>query len=78
MFWRLSLDGDRRVRLAASHVLGAIAERVGKRLGPYVRSLIGPWVCARFDVSADVARAAADAFEVRHDQTIQCDAYNAR
>ena len=78
MFWRLSLDGDRRVRLAASQVLGAVAERVGKRLGPYVRSLIGPWACARFDVSAEVARAATDAFEVRRPPVFCRNAYGSR
>ena len=62
---RLTLDNDRRVRVAAGQVLGVLAERVGRRLGPHVKMLLGPWVCARFDVSADVAKAASDAFEVR-------------
>ena len=61
---RLTLDNDRRVRVAAGQVLGVLAERVGRRLGPHVKMLLGPWVCARFDVSADVAKAASDAFEV--------------
>jgi hypothetical protein len=64
VYARLALDPDRRVRASAHTTLGMVAARVGRLLGPHVRTVLGPWLCGRGDPVSDVARAASDAFAV--------------
>ena len=53
----------RTVRAEASGVLGAMAKVVGKGLAPYLKALAGSWWLAQFDLHAEAAAAARDAFQ---------------
>ncbi len=53
----------RSVRSEASGVLGAMAKVVGKGLAPYLKALAGSWWLAQFDLHAEAAAAARDAFQ---------------
>ena len=53
----------RTVRTEASGVLGAMAKTVGKGLAPYLKALAGSWWLAQFDLHAEAAAAARDAFQ---------------
>lgn len=58
LFSRLALDNDRRVRLHAHNVMHRLAANAKKALVPYLKSLIGPWLCGQFDPNREVAAAA--------------------
>ena len=53
----------RTVRSETSGVLGAMAKSVGKGLAPYLKALAGSWWLAQFDLHAEAAAAARDAFQ---------------
>lgn len=53
----------RTVRSEASGVQGAVAKVVGKGLAPYLKALAGSWWLAQFDLHAEAAAAARDAFQ---------------
>jgi hypothetical protein len=56
------MDADRRVREALFVTLRALVVRVKKHMTKYLRSLMLPWLCARFDTEASVRSAANAAF----------------
>lgn len=60
---KLVMDNNRNVRSEASAVLGAMAKVVGKGLAPYLKALAGSWWLAQFDLHAEAAAAARDAFQ---------------
>lgn len=45
-------------------MLGAMAKAVGKGLAPYLKALAGSWWLAQFDLHAEAAAAARDAFQI--------------
>ena len=53
----------RTVRTEASGVLGEMTEVVGKGLAPFLKALAGSWWLAQFDLHAEAAMAARDAFQ---------------
>ncbi|KAK5577128.1 hypothetical protein RB653_002066 [Dictyostelium firmibasis] len=83
MYKRLVNDDDRNVRDLASQCLGSIGSRIGKHLGPHVKSLLGPWilaVCDQNDQSINYALASFqnifpekkrnDVFKFGHDDAL--------
>lgn len=64
MYVKLTIDVDRRVRLATNNVHQMIAVNAKKKLAPFLKEIIGAWIITTLDPSKDVARAATDAFEV--------------
>lgn len=56
-------DNDHRVREASHKSLQACAEKIGKGLGPHLRTLIGCWVAGMCDPHGPSACAAQGAFE---------------
>jgi hypothetical protein len=65
LYIKLTTDVDRRVRLLTNNVHMLLVKRVGRKLAPYLKEVIGAWVGTFFDPSKDVARAASDAFKVK-------------
>lgn len=61
LYPRLSIDTNRRVRQLAHVVLGLIVQGAGKRMGPYMQQIAGPWYCGQADSDRGVARAATEA-----------------
>lgn len=57
------VTNHRTVRSEAAGVLAAMAKSVGKGLAPYLKSLAGSWWLAQFDLHAEAAAAARDAFQ---------------
>ena len=45
-------------------MLGAMAKVVGKGLAPFLKLLAGSWWLAQFDLHAEAAAAARDAFQI--------------
>lgn len=45
-------------------MLGVMAKVVGKGLAPYLKALAGSWWLAQFDLHAEAAAAARDAFQI--------------
>jgi hypothetical protein len=60
----LALDLDRQIRLATLSLHAAIVSVSSKSLAPLLKSIIGTWIAAQFDTSADVAQLAKDSFKV--------------
>lgn len=54
----------RATRTEASAVLGAMSKVVGKGLAPFLKPLAGSWWLAQFDLHAEAAAAARDAFQI--------------
>ncbi|KAI9310568.1 hypothetical protein BX666DRAFT_2004897 [Dichotomocladium elegans] len=63
LYAKLTMDIDRRVRLATNHVHYLVATYAKKKLGPHLKEFIGPWILTFFDPSADVAKSARETFE---------------
>ena len=61
-FETVAMDADRRVREALFVALGALVVRVKRHMTKYVKGLMLPWLCARFDTEAPVRAAANSAF----------------
>ncbi|KAI9096248.1 hypothetical protein DFS34DRAFT_624543 [Phlyctochytrium arcticum] len=61
---RLSVDTDRKVRELSQLVLLRILHQNKKQLAPHLRDVIGSWLCANYDPNKEVAKLAAEAFEV--------------
>ncbi len=56
---------DRRIRAATQSAHAQLVFGARKQLAPYLKELMGPWFCASFDSTKDVATKAADALSVR-------------
>ncbi|KAL0097906.1 hypothetical protein J3Q64DRAFT_1694309 [Phycomyces blakesleeanus] len=63
MYGKLTMEVDRRVRLAANSVHALVTSQAGKKLAPHLKDFVGPWMMTQFDQSRDVARAAKTSFE---------------
>ncbi|KAI9028280.1 hypothetical protein CLU79DRAFT_832688 [Phycomyces nitens] len=63
MYGKLTVEVDRRVRLAANSVHALVTSHAGKKLAPHLKDFVGPWMMTQFDQSRDVARAAKASFE---------------
>jgi len=61
LYPRLSIDTTRRVRQLAHVVTAKIVILCGKRIAPYLPSIIPAWLCGNFDSDRIVAKAAQDA-----------------
>ncbi|ORY91172.1 hypothetical protein BCR43DRAFT_446828 [Syncephalastrum racemosum] len=59
---KLTIEVDRRVRLAANSVHDLMARHAKKKLAPHLKELIGAWMISQFDQSKDVARMAQQSF----------------
>ncbi|RMZ89542.1 hypothetical protein DV736_g3226, partial [Chaetothyriales sp. CBS 134916] len=59
-----SIDTSRRVRQLAHTLQGSITLATTKRILPYLRSAIGPWLSGLFDNDRVVERAAKEALEL--------------
>lgn len=59
---KLTIEVDRRVRLAANSVHDLLARHAKKKLAPHLKELIGAWMISQFDQSRDVARMAHQSF----------------
>ena len=68
-------DNDHRVREASHGGLQACAEKVGRNLGPHLRSLIGCWVSGMSDPHASAASAATTSFSAAFPQPKQSEVY---
>lgn len=64
MYGKLTIEVDRRVRLAANNVHVLIATNAKKKLAPHLKEFIGAWILTLFDQSPDVAKCAQSSFEV--------------
>ncbi|KAI9491003.1 hypothetical protein BDB00DRAFT_940644 [Zychaea mexicana] len=64
MYTKLTIEVDRRVRLAANNVHLLISTNAKKKLAPHLKEFIGAWLITMFDQSPDVARAARNSFEI--------------
>lgn len=64
MYGKLTIEVDRRVRLAANNVHMLIATNAKKKLAPHLKEFIGAWILTLFDQSPDVAKCAKSSFEV--------------
>lgn len=58
-------DTDMRVRENTLKLMEQIAKKVGRKLAPHLKALIGPWIVARFDPRSDISKAAIESFRVR-------------
>lgn len=63
-YTRLSMDPDRRVRLAIQVVHLKLVNLSRKQLASIMPELIGPWLKSMFDPAPDVCKLATQAFEV--------------
>ncbi|KAI9307130.1 hypothetical protein BJ944DRAFT_247631 [Cunninghamella echinulata] len=63
LYNKLVLEVDRRVRLATVNIHQQIALHAKKKLAPYLKEFIGPWLISMFDQSKDVAKASKISFE---------------
>jgi hypothetical protein len=63
IYLRLATDDERRVREQISNVLTGIASVDKRALGPFMKTLIGPWWALTADPCAEVAAAASAAFK---------------
>ncbi|KAL5106350.1 E3 ubiquitin-protein ligase listerin [Taenia crassiceps] len=54
----LTHDEDRRVRELSQVVMHALANRLGRKLGPYLKEVVVPWTFATVDSYENTARAA--------------------
>ncbi|KAJ1488838.1 hypothetical protein T484DRAFT_3584532 [Baffinella frigidus] len=61
-FAAIGLDPDRRVREAFFATHKVLAGRVKRQMAKYVKPLMLPWLCARFDVDPSVRSAANASF----------------
>ena len=68
-------DNDHRVREASHRGLQACAEKVGRNLGPHLRSLIGCWVSGMSDPHASAASAATMSFSAAFPHPKQAEVY---
>ncbi|RMZ76445.1 hypothetical protein DV737_g4788, partial [Chaetothyriales sp. CBS 132003] len=64
LYPRASIDTSRRVRQLAHMLQGSITVATTKRILPYLRSAIGPWLSGLFDNDKVVERAAKEALEL--------------
>ncbi|GAB5591582.1 hypothetical protein Unana1_06482 [Umbelopsis nana] len=62
LFGKLALDVDRRVRLATQSAHQWIVTVAKRKIAPYLKSMVGPWLACFFDPSKDVARTATSTF----------------
>ncbi|KAI8064173.1 hypothetical protein BC940DRAFT_306342 [Gongronella butleri] len=63
LYGKLALEVDRRVRLASAHLHQFVTQHAKKKLAPYLKDCIGPWMVAMFDQSKDIAAVARRSFE---------------
>ncbi|KAI8147972.1 hypothetical protein BJV82DRAFT_594115 [Fennellomyces sp. T-0311] len=63
IYVKLTIEVDRRVRLAANNVHKLISTEAKKKLAPHLKEFVGAWLITMFDQSPDVARAAKSSFE---------------
>eukprot|EP01133_Synstelium_polycarpum_P001206 gene1206-1393_t len=85
MFKKLVNDDDRKVREMSCICLGTLGARVGKNLGPHVKTLLGPWIfsiCDQKDQSNNNTalqsfntifpeKKRRDVFRFAHDQALE-------
>jgi len=64
-FPKLLEDTDVRVRIHGLQVMESLAKKVGRRLAPHLKTLITPWIMAKFDSRNEVAQAAHSTLFVR-------------
>lgn len=64
LYIKLTIDVDRRVRVATNTVHLHLVHKVKKKLAPYLKEVIGAWVCSFFDPSTDVSKLSIEAFQV--------------
>ncbi|KAI8995888.1 hypothetical protein BC832DRAFT_595820 [Gaertneriomyces semiglobifer] len=60
---RLNTDANRRVRELTNIVHLLIVKKDRKQLAPYLKEVIGYWLCAKFDTSKESSKAAVEAFD---------------
>ncbi|KAG0184295.1 hypothetical protein DFQ28_011431, partial [Apophysomyces sp. BC1034] len=63
MYGKLTIEVDRRVRLATNNVHLLITTGTKKKLAPHLKEFIGAWMVTMFDPYKDVAKAAKSSFE---------------
>ncbi|KAJ3299483.1 hypothetical protein HK104_008755 [Borealophlyctis nickersoniae] len=63
LYNRLGIDADRRVRESTGAAHLSLVQKARKHLAPYLKELIGTWLCLQFDPAKDVGKAAADALQ---------------
>lgn len=65
VYKRLALDNNRTVRARAASTFSKICGKVGRKLAPHLKSVMGVWWLAMSDPDAEASRTAHSAFEVR-------------
>ncbi|XP_071956221.1 E3 ubiquitin-protein ligase listerin-like [Antedon mediterranea] len=63
LYSKLALDYDKRVREATQYAFEQICLRVGRKLAPHLRSLMGVWIVSQCDTYAPASSAAKSAFQ---------------
>ncbi|KAI8806724.1 hypothetical protein BJ742DRAFT_349671 [Cladochytrium replicatum] len=65
LFNKLSIDSDRRVRESTFLVHLTLVKGLPKRQAilPYLKDIIGSWICGKFDGSKEVVKYATESFE---------------
>lgn len=74
LYNRVGSDVDRRVCQTAHSVHKLVAVRLGHRLAPILREVIGTWVTGIFDTNKEVAKAAREGFNAAFPETKQKEA----
>jgi E3 ubiquitin-protein ligase listerin, N-terminal domain len=68
-YGRLVFDADRRVRVTASELQAQLVSLAGREIAPYLRAMLGPWLCAQTDSARDASAAAKQALVTAFGQT---------
>lgn len=63
IFRKLLDDPSREVRYAAILEMGALAERIGRLIAPYVKKFVPWWFLAQYDSDRDIQVSAKESFE---------------
>ncbi|XP_033118040.1 E3 ubiquitin-protein ligase listerin-like [Anneissia japonica] len=63
LYGKLALDFDRRVREATQYAFEQICLKVGRKLAPHLRPLMGTWIVSQCDTYAPASSAARSAFQ---------------
>ncbi|KAF7727113.1 hypothetical protein EC973_007974 [Apophysomyces ossiformis] len=63
LYGKLTIEVDRRVRLAANNLHLLITTGIKKKLAPHLKGFIGPWMISMFDPYKDIAKTAKLSFE---------------
>jgi hypothetical protein len=57
-FGRMVFDADRRVRIACQTVHVEVVKLAGREIAPFLKALLGPWLCATADSVREVSTGA--------------------